>query len=45
MLQAQDLLDVVDLGIAHDLGVGGIPYIEQLAPAKLRGRIAKKTMT
>ena len=33
VLQAQDLLDGVDLSIAIDLGHAGIPYVQQFAPA------------
>ena len=32
MLQAQDLLDGVDLSVAVDLGHGGIAHVQQLAP-------------
>ena len=33
MLQAHDLLDVLDLSVACDLGHAGFTHIEQLAPA------------
>ena len=36
MLQAQDLLDGVDLSIPIDLGHTGIPHVQQLAPAYTR---------
>lgn len=32
-LQAQDLLDVLDLGVARDLRRAGVPHVQQLAPA------------
>lgn len=33
MLQAQDLLDGIDLSIAIDLGHTSVPHIQQLSPA------------
>ena len=33
MLQTHDLLNILDLCIAADLGYAGIAYIQQLAPA------------
>jgi hypothetical protein len=34
MLQAQDLLDGIDLSVAIDLSHGGIAHIQQLSPAE-----------
>lgn len=34
MLQAQDLLDGVDLSVAIDLGHSSVAHIQQLAPAE-----------
>jgi hypothetical protein len=33
VLQAHDLLDVLDLGVVGDLQRAGVPHVEQLAPA------------
>jgi hypothetical protein len=34
VLQAQDLFDVLDLGVASDLGSTGVAHVQQLAPAQ-----------
>ena len=33
MLQAHDLLDVLDLRVVDDLGQVGLPHVQQLTPA------------
>jgi hypothetical protein len=43
MLQAQDLLDVVDLGIAINLGDACITHVQQLTPVSSRGGIIMKS--
>ena len=42
VLKAEDLLDVVDLGVAHDLSVGCIAHVEELSPAPHRIRTLQR---
>ena len=42
MLEAHGLLDVLDLRVAADLAVAGIPDVQQFAPAASNPRLSNK---